>query len=175
VTQTLYADELWQQLTLGLQELAEGRGDTLLYLADIYDGRNDDGTYSNIQDAFNAIRCVDDPRVTDPAVAAQLDAEYRKAAPFLDDGRGTRASALELCSSWPAPNSREPHTREVAGLPTTVVVSTTDDPATPYQAGVDLAAQLDAALIPFRGNRHTAALVAGDECLDSAVVAYLVD
>ncbi|WP_067859245.1 alpha/beta fold hydrolase [Nocardia shimofusensis] len=175
VTQTLYADELWQRLTLGLQELREGRGDTLLYLADIYDGRNDDGTYSNIQDAFNAIRCVDDPRVTDPAVAARLDAEYRRAAPFLDDGRGTGASALELCASWPVPNSGEPHTIAVDGLPTTVVVSTTDDPATPYQAGVDLAAQLDAALITFEGNRHTAALVVGDECLDSAVIAYLVD
>ncbi|WP_051026786.1 alpha/beta hydrolase [Nocardia higoensis] len=175
VTQTLYADELWPRLTLGLQELKEGRGDTLLYLADIYDGRNDDGTYSNIQDAFNAIRCVDDPRVTDPAVAAQLDAEYRKAAPFLDDGRGTGAAALELCASWPVPNSGEPHTIAVDGLPTTVVVSTTDDPATPYQAGVDLAAQLDAALVTFQGNRHTAALVAGDQCLDSVVVAYLVD
>jgi len=175
VTQTLYADELWPRLTLGLQELREGRGDTLLYLADIYDGRNDDGTYSNIQDAFNAIRCVDDPRVTDPAVAAELDTEYRKAAPFLDDGRGTGASALELCASWPVPNSGEPHTIAVDGLPTIVVVSTTDDPATPYQAGVDLAAQLDAALITFQGNRHTAALVAGDECLDSAVIAYLVD
>ncbi|HLS79244.1 MAG TPA: alpha/beta hydrolase [Nocardia sp.] len=175
VTQTLYADELWQQLTLGLQELADGRGDTLLYLADIYNGRNDDGTYSNIQDAFNAIRCVDDPRVTDPAVAAQLDAEYRKAAPFLDDGRGTGASALELCASWPVPNSGQPHTIAVDGLPTLVVVSTTDDPATPYQAGVDLAAQLGAALITFEGNRHTAALVAGDECLDTAVVDYLVE
>jgi hypothetical protein len=55
------------------------------------------------------------------------------------------------------------------------VVSTTDDPATPYQAGVDLAAQLGADLITFRGNRHTAALVAGDQCLDAAVVDYLVD
>ncbi|MGV9300982.1 alpha/beta hydrolase, partial [Amycolatopsis sp. NPDC003676] len=48
-------------------------------------------------------------------------------------------------------------------------------PATPYQAGVDLAAQLGADLITFRGNRHTAALVAGDRCLDEAVIDYLVD
>ncbi|MBF6068083.1 MULTISPECIES: alpha/beta hydrolase [Nocardia] len=175
VTQTLYTDDLWQVLTLGLQELRDGRGDTLLQLADLYDGRRDDGTYRNTQDAFNAIRCVDDPRVTDPAVAARQDTEYRKAAPFLDDGRGTGAAPLELCAAWPVPNSGEPHSISVQGLPTTVVVSTTEDPATPYQAGVDLAAQLGAALVTFRGNRHTAALVAGNECLDSAVIAYLVD
>ncbi|MFF0529458.1 alpha/beta hydrolase [Nocardia amikacinitolerans] len=175
VTQTLYSDDLWQVLTLGLDELRDGRGDTLLQLADMYDGRRDDGTYNNTQDAFNAIRCVDDPRVTDPAVAARQDAEYRKAAPFLDDGRGTGQAPLELCSTWPVPNSGNPHRIDVEGLPKVVVVSTTDDPATPYQAGVDLAAQLDAALITFNGNRHTAALVAGNQCLDAAVIAYLVD
>lgn len=175
VQQALYSDDLWQVLTEGLTELRAGRGDTLLQLADLYDGRREDGTYANTQDAFNAIRCVDDPRITDPAVVARQDAEYRRAAPFLDDGRGTGAAPLELCAAWPVPNTSTPHRVSAPGLPTTVVVSTTDDPATPYQAGVDLAAQLGADLITFRGNRHTAALVAGDRCLDDAVISYLVD
>lgn len=174
VTQSLYTDATWPVLTLGLTELRSGRGDTLLQQADMYDGRRPDGSYANTQDAFNAIRCVDDPRVTDPAVAARQDAEYRRAAPFLDDGRGTGAAPLELCASWPVPNTSEPHRIDVDGVPKIVVVSTTDDPATPYQAGVDLAAQLDAALITFEGTRHTAALVAGNRCLDTAVIAYLV-
>ncbi|MGW6725922.1 alpha/beta hydrolase [Nocardia sp. NPDC055029] len=175
VQQALYSDDLWNILTQGLTELRDGNGDTLLQLADMYDGRREDGTYANIQDAFNAIRCVDDPRITDPAVVARQDAEYRKAAPFLDDGKGTGAAPLELCASWPVPNTSTPHRVSAQGLPTTVVVSTTDDPATPYQAGVDLAAQLGAELITFRGNRHTAALVAGDRCVDDAVIDYLVD
>lgn len=175
VQQALYSDELWSILTQGLTELRDGRGDTLLQLADMYDGRREDGTYANTQDAFNAIRCVDDPRITDPAVVARQDAEYRKAAPFLDDGKGTGAAPLELCAAWPVPNTSTPHRVSAPGLPTTVVVSTTDDPATPYQAGVDLAAQLGAELITFRGNRHTAALVAGDRCVDDAVIDYLVD
>jgi pimeloyl-ACP methyl ester carboxylesterase len=175
VQQALYTDDLWPPLTHGLKELRDGRGDTLLKLADLYDGRRDDGTYNNTQDAFNAIRCVDDPRISDPAVAGKQDAEYRKAAPFMDDGRGTGAAPLELCVSWPVPNTSEPHRISVTGLPKTVVVSTTDDPATPYQAGVDLASQLGAELITYRGNRHTAALVAGDSCLDGAVIAYLTD
>ncbi|MFD0362609.1 alpha/beta hydrolase [Nocardia sp. GCM10030253] len=175
VQQALYTDEFWRVLTLGLSELRDGRGDTLLQLADIYDGRREDGTYNNTQDAFNAIRCVDDPRIADPAVAGKQDSEYRKAAPFLDDGRGTGAAPLEVCNAWPVPNTSEPHKISVTGLPKTVVVSTTEDPATPYQAGVDLAAQLDAALVTFRGTRHTAALVAGDACLDDAVIAYLTE
>ena len=175
VQQALYSDELWEILTQGLSELRGGNGDTLLQLADMYDGRRQDGTYANTQDAFNAIRCVDDPRITDPAVTGRQDSEYRKAAPFLDDGKGTGAAPLELCAAWPVPNTSTPHRISAPGLPPTVVVSTTDDPATPYQAGVDLAAQLGADLITFRGNRHTAALVAGDRCLDDAVINYLVD
>ncbi|WP_039796957.1 alpha/beta hydrolase [Nocardia araoensis] len=175
VRQALYTDEFWQVLTLGLSELRDGRGDTLLTLADLYDGRRDDGTYANTTDAFNAIRCVDDPRITDRAVAARQDAEYRKAAPFLDDGRGTGAAPLELCTAWPVPNSSTPHRISVTGLPKTVVVSTTEDPATPYQAGVDLADQLGAALITYQGNRHTVALAGGVPCVDDAVIAYLVD
>ncbi|MFD3591194.1 alpha/beta hydrolase [Nocardia sp. NPDC058640] len=175
VQQALYSDDMWQILTQGLTELRAGNGDTLLQLADMYDGRRADGTYSNTQDAFNAIRCIDDPRITDPAVTGRQDTEYRKAAPFLDDGKGTGAAPLELCAAWPVPNTSEPHRISAPGLPTIVVVSTTEDPATPYQAGVDLAAQLGAELITFRGNRHTAALVAGDQCLDKAVINYLVD
>ncbi|MFC4127092.1 alpha/beta hydrolase [Nocardia rhizosphaerae] len=175
VQQALYTDDLWDVLTQGLTELRAGNGDTLLGLADMYDGRRADGSYANIQDAFNAIRCVDDPRITDRAIVGRQDTEYRRAAPFLDDGRGTGAAPLELCAAWPVPNTSTPHRVSAPGLPTTVVVSTTEDPATPYQAGVDLADQLGAALITFRGNRHTAALVAGDQCLDAAVIDYLVE
>ena len=41
------------------------------------------------------------------------------------------------------------------GLPPILVVSTTNDPATPYQAGVDLAKQLGGALLTFEGTQHT--------------------
>ena len=54
-----------------------------------------------------------------------------------------------------------------------VVVSTTHDPATPYQAGVSLARQLDAPLITFDGTQHTA-VFGGNQCVDSAIVTYFV-
>ncbi|WP_280405719.1 alpha/beta hydrolase [Nocardia brasiliensis] len=175
VRQALYTTDLWSVLTLGLSELRDGRGDTLLQLADLYDGRRDDGTYSNTTDAFNAIRCVDDPRISDREVTGRQDVEYRKAAPFLDDGRGTGAAPLDQCTVWPVPNTSEPHRITVTGLPKTVVVSTTEDPATPYQAGVDLASQLGASLLTYQGSRHTIALSGGSSCVDQAVIDYLVD
>lgn len=175
VQQTLYSADFWPVLTVALTELSQGRGDTLLQLADMYNGRRDDGSYSNLTDAFNAIRCVDDPRVTDRAVAGRQDTEYRAAAPFLDDGRGTGAAPLELCADWPVPNTSRPHEISVEGLPQTVVVSTTGDPATPYQAGVDLAGQLGAALISHEGDSHTVVFNGGATCVDDAVINYLVD
>nr|WP_246024094.1 alpha/beta hydrolase [Nocardia yunnanensis] len=174
VQQTLYSTRLWPALTKGLRELSQGSGDTLLALADMYDGRHDDGSYDNSSDAFNAIRCVDDPAITDRAVAAKQDADYRRVAPFLDDGHGSNAAPLELCAIWPVPNTSQPHKLSIQNLPRTVVISTTKDPATPYQAGVNLAQQLGGSLITYNGTQHTVSL-SGIKCVDDPVISYLVD
>jgi hypothetical protein len=55
-----------------------------------------------------------------------------------------------------------------------LVISTTQDPATPYQAGVDLAHALGAALLTVDGTSHTAFLGIGSECVDGAGIRYLV-
>ncbi|WP_395705242.1 alpha/beta hydrolase [Rhodococcus ruber] len=157
VVATLYSPQGWEYLRTGLTELEQGRGDTLLLLADMYEGRFADGSYSNSGEAMAAVRCVDDAAVTDPAVAGELDTRSRAAAPFLDDGR-----------------TGDRHAVEVDGLPPIVVVSTTEDPATPYQAGVDLAKQLDAVLVTYRGTQHGVVL-SGQWCIDLPVARYLVD
>jgi pimeloyl-ACP methyl ester carboxylesterase len=175
--QGLYTDQLWPVLNRGLTELANGNGSTLLALADIYFQRDERG-YSGSQDAFKAVRCVDDPPVTDPAVIWEADRRYRQAAPFLDDGHQPSA-ARDACAFWPVPPSGEAGTLQVDGLgqvdglPPVLVVSTTGDPATPYQAGVELARQLRGKLLSFEGNQHTVALQ-GVKCVDDAVSAYLV-
>ncbi len=169
----LYSPELWRALTQGLTELAAGRGNTLLALADVYSGRDGTGHYTNQDDAFTAIRCVDDPPVTDRAELDAADTAYRKAAPFLDDGRGSGNAPLDACAFWPVPPTSTPHTPQVAGLAPPVVISTTGDPATPYQAGVALAQQLGGSLVTYRGTQHTAFL-SGVPCVDDAVFAYLL-
>ncbi|WP_410636576.1 alpha/beta hydrolase [Amycolatopsis sp. cmx-4-83] len=173
VIQALYQQSLWDTLNSGLNELKQQRGATLEKLADIYNERDTDGRYGTTQDAFTAIRCVDDPRVTDPAVILKAQEEYVKVAPFLDDGRPASA-ARDACAFWPVPNTSEPHVPNVEGLAKTLVISTTNDPATPYQAGVNLAKGLKGALLTFEGTQHTVFLQ-GVKCVDEAGTDYLVD
>ncbi len=169
--QALYSDQFWPILDRGLTQLSAGDGSTLLALADIYYQRDEDG-YSGSQDAFKAIRCLDDPPVTDPAVIREADRRYREVAPFLDDGNPP-SSARDACVFWPVPPTFKPGKPNVDGLPTVLVISTTGDPATPYQAGVELANQLNGRLLSFEGNQHTVALQ-GVQCVDETVSNYLV-
>jgi pimeloyl-ACP methyl ester carboxylesterase len=173
VIQALYLRELWPVLSRGISDLASGDGTILLRLADLYNDRAQDGTYGNGIEAFVTISCVDEQRITDRAVQADLITRSLEAAPFRDDGRGVVA-ALDPCAFWPVPPTSEPHTPQVEGLAPTVVVSTTGDPATPYQAGIDLAAALGGRLITYEGTQHTIALQ-GNRCIDDKVEAYLID
>ena len=70
-------------------------------------------------------------------------------------GKFTGDAPLGTCAFWPVPPTSQPHAVSAPGLPPTLVVSTTHDPATPYQAGVDLAKQLGGALLTFDGTQHT--------------------
>jgi pimeloyl-ACP methyl ester carboxylesterase len=171
--QALYSQQLWQPLNTGLNELKSGRGSTLMALADQYNERDSTGHYTNTQDAFTAIRCVDDPRVTNKTEILDAENRYDRVAPFLDDGRPNGA-ALDACAFWPVPNTSEPHEPKVMGVPPVLVISTTNDPATPYEAGVNLAKAMNGALLTFEGTQHTVFLQ-GISCVDQAGTDYLVN
>jgi pimeloyl-ACP methyl ester carboxylesterase len=161
----MYSPEWWEPLRQGLVELADGRGEDLMRLAE-----NNNPYFS---DAGTAVFCVDDKPVTDPAAALQFSERRIAAAPYEDDGRGPSA-ARDVCAFWPVPHTMEAHQPNVAGLPQALVVSTTGDPATPYQDGVDLATALGARLLTVHGTQHGAALT-GDQCVDDIVTRYLTD
>ena len=172
IIQAMYSDRLWETALKGLQELKQNKGTTLLQLADQYLGRAQDGSYSRIQDAFVAIRCVDEPPVKDRAT---LESNRRRLLEILgNDTIPSDETALGPCAFWPAPHTSEPHPPNVNGLPQVLVVSTTGDPATPYQSGVELAQALKGRLLTYNGNQHTAFL-AGIGCVDSVGTNYLVD
>ncbi|MGV0786063.1 alpha/beta hydrolase [Mycolicibacterium sp. XJ2] len=171
----LYSQRYWKLLTSGLLGLQRGTdaGDLLL-LADDYQGRDRSGRYTNQQDAFTAIGCVDAPYPSDSAAWAEVDRRVREVAPFLSYGGFTGSAPRDVCTMWPVPPTSTPHPASSPGPGKVVVVSSTRDPATPYQAGVDLARQMDARLITFEGTQHTV-VFSGDACVDAAVVDFLVD
>ena len=89
-------------------------------------------------------------------------------------GDFTGNAPLSTCAFWPVPPTSVPHIASAPGLPPVLVISSTGDPATPFQAGVDLAEQLGGALLTFNGTQHTVAFQ-GEQCVDDYVAAYLVD
>jgi pimeloyl-ACP methyl ester carboxylesterase len=171
---TLYSPNLWRHLTQALRELEVGRGDTMLALSDLYMGRDANGHYNNSTDARVAVNCMDRAAITDPAETVERDRLLREAAPFMNYGEFTGFAPMSTCAFWPVPPTSEQHEIKVSGLPPVLVVSTTNDPATPYQAGVDLARQLGGTLLTYDGTQHTV-VFQGKSCVDDIAAKYLVD
>ncbi|MBC3192822.1 alpha/beta fold hydrolase [Pseudonocardia sp. C8] len=168
----MYGSHAWPELSTGLAQLRAGDGATLLRLADQYYGRRPDGTYPDDMEALQVVNCADGDRITDRTVAAELSRRATAAAPFADAGRGT-SGALDTCAFLPITPTGVAHLPHAPGLPPTLVISTTGDPATPYRAGVRLAEALHARLLTVEGAQHTAA-AEGHPCVDDVVADYLV-
>ena len=149
----LYSPNLWRHLTEGLNELkSRPRATRMLALADHVHGPRPEGHYNNSTDVRVAVNCVDEPPITDRAKVVDEDRRTREVAPFMSYGEFTGHAPLSTCAFWPVPPTSQPHELSVKGLPPILVVSTTNDPATPYQAGVDLAKQLGGTLLTFDGH-----------------------
>lgn len=169
----LYSQAAWSYLNEGLANLSRSNGQNLIELADSYYDRGQDGTYAGIIDVYYAVRCVDSPRVTDRAKIDSAHQRMLQGAPILDGGTPDMTE-LDICAAWPVPATSQPHTPKADGLAPTLVISTTNDPATPYQAGVNLAKALNGRLLTFEGAQHTVYLQ-GNTCVDKAASTYLLD
>lgn len=85
----LYSPNLWRHLTQALTEMTNGRGDTMLALADMYMRRDPQGHYTNATDARIAVNCVDQPPITDRDKVVAEDKKMREVAPFMSYGEFT--------------------------------------------------------------------------------------
>jgi pimeloyl-ACP methyl ester carboxylesterase len=172
--QALYSESLWPALSDAVTGLVAGDGSGLMGLADVYDGRDASGHYSNFLDAFTAISCVDGLGAIPDDQLQQAAEKFAAAAPFRDSG-DPPAAVKDPCGFWPVPPAPSAPVAGVPGLPQVLVISTTHDPATPYEAGVNLAKALDARLLTVDGSSHTAFLGSGNQCVDDIGTQYLVD
>ncbi|MDV6012060.1 alpha/beta hydrolase [Haloechinothrix sp. LS1_15] len=172
--QALYSEGWWEFLLEDLQLLRQGHGETLMLLADVYNRRNEDGSYPPGMDAGLAISCVDDEPVTDRDTIAEANEAYLDAAPFLDGGEPLVA-ARGPCASWPVSHTLEHEFPSLDDVPPPLVISATSDPATPHEGAEQLADGMDGALLTFEGAEHGLFAQGHGDCIDDAGVAYLVD
>lgn len=112
------------------------------------------------------------PTVTNDGVTVAREIELED--PFEDLGAQLVKSVATKTNDVAGDGTTTATILAQAGAGKVVVVSTTHDPATPYQSGVDLARQLGAPLITFDGTQHTA-VFDGNQCVDSAVMHYFLD
>lgn len=168
----LYNRQYWYVLSAALRQAFDGNGATLLQLSDLYSSRGADGYTDNSAEANYAITCLDDPSaIGGDQVAANL-AAFEKASPTFGD---TFAWALTGCGGVRVRSTEEPREVDAHGAAPILVVGTTRDPATPMVWAEHLAAQLDSGVLVRRdGDGHTG-YNAGNDCVDEAVEAYLVD
>lgn len=173
VIRPLYSEQAWPALEDAVDDALNGDGSGIVRLADDYLERKSDGTYNGLLASNTAINCVDYPASKLPVDFRAYPAAAQRFAELAPHFGNALANGL-TCAAWPA----EPvplKTPRGAGAPPIVVVSTSGDPATPYEWGVALSRQLESGtLISFGGEGHTA-YGGGDRCVDGAVNAYLLE
>ena len=173
IVAVLYSSRYWPLLGRVGGDLAGADGRLLLELADAYNERSADGSYSNLLDAYVAISCVDHaPAARDPGAYVALSARFARISPVLGGMLGYEQLP---CAFWPVEAaSRYTGPFTAAGAPPILVVGTTGDPATPYVWAKSLARELKSGVLLTRvGDGHTA--YADSACARRLVDRYLLE
>jgi pimeloyl-ACP methyl ester carboxylesterase len=173
IADALYSEYRWPDLGDALQQADQGNGTGLVELADEYLSRKADGSYDNGFEIYFGVSCIDSAWPKDPEKIFAAAKETAKVAPRMGEAL---VNDYVRCALWPVdPDPLEPVPTDVKGLAPIVLISTTGDPATPYQNGVDVAHAIPGAkLITYRGEGHTV-FANGVACVDDAVTSYLVE
>lgn len=173
MARAMYSQILWPQLTRALSDAVDGDATGLVDLADAYLQREPDGSYASGFEIYFAVSCLDAewPDDFDSFLAAGI--EVGALYPLIGEAL---VNDYARCALWPvAPQPLEPIPSDIEGLAPIVFISTTGDPATPYESGVRVAASVPGArLITNVGEGHTV-FGNGKPCIDDTVATYLVD
>lgn len=167
----LYAEVQWSTLRDVLADVAAGRGESAFAEADEYYGVNPDGTFAdNSLETLIAVNCLDYPAVTDFDEVRANAEQIMAAAPTL----GPDFVGLGSCAGWPFEATREPHEITAPGADPIIVIGGINDPATPYQQAVDLAAMLESGVLISVDAEGHGQYYTGNECVDQPVNEYFL-
>ena len=160
----LYGEGGWPDLSYAIDAGLEGDGSLLGQLADDYMGIVD-------FDIYFAVFCLDQDWPEDPNELLAAGKAAAASAPHFGEAL---VNDYVRCSVWPVEEQPLPAIT-APGTPPILVVSTTNDPATPHDAAVRVADRLESAvLLTVEGDRH-GATSGGLTCVDEHVAHYLVN
>ncbi|WP_218005137.1 alpha/beta hydrolase [Actinomadura macra] len=174
VSAALYSRRAWPMLAQGLVDASKRRdGSFLRVLADLQNGRREDGTYSNLAAANTAIACADGTDRYTPDDVRRLLPKFRAASPVFG---ASMAWSLLRCTGWPVQGDDAARDVSAPSAAPILVLGNTGDPATPYAWASALTEALGgrATLLTLRGEGH-GAYDTGDPCVRRVVDAYLLD
>jgi pimeloyl-ACP methyl ester carboxylesterase len=160
----LYSEEQWPMFADAIAEALDGDATAMVALADEY-------LFGSDFDVYFAVNCIDyawpdTPEELLDAGASAADDAPHFGPPIVND--------YVRCPMWPVQGEPLPAVT-APDAPPILVVSTTNDPATPYEAGVRTAERLETGvLLTYEGEGHGASF-GGVSCVDDAVTEYLVE
>lgn len=161
--QAMYSTDLWGDLTAGLTLMKESQDAWgLLALADSYYNRDDDGKYDFSDASFRAISCTDSGEdFSDRNVSRETQRGIHRVAPFTDPGTDAdgRQRGEEPQYGWCyyfKDRNKLPKGEIISDSKNIMVVSSTYDPATPFENGVVAADTLNATLVSVAYDAHVA-------------------
>lgn len=175
----MYDESTWQYVTQAFSQWERNKDSSIFFaLTDSYNGRDQNGEYySNQEEAFTAINCLDYPLVTDEATIREFNQKLQDVTLFQEPMSEAQLAVGDVtCENWPV-QSRITEQEPVvgAGAAPVLVVATTNDPATPLKWAEAVAEQLESAsLLVYEGEGHIA-YDEGDECVIGTVDDYLIN
>ena len=179
LVQEVYSKALWPELADALAQLEKGDGAGIRWIMDNrFHARNPDGTYDPFTDRYFLLSAGEQnyPRDVKPFLKAGRQSYFRYDHAFWNHGYAELNWGLYPIR---AKDKFDGPFRTSRRDPTTLVIGTRYDPATPYKESIRLVQQLgNARLLTMTGDGHTAydgypADGYNSECADKAIEAYL--
>lgn len=161
----LYSEFVWPSLANALQEAEEGKPDSLLKLADLDNGRQEDGTYLTQRDSHYLIHCASGFQRPLPKNPREIVKKLEQVAPWYS--RGIETSDFE--EPWCEEIFKEQKLFEInyQGNAPILIIGGENDPATPIRWSEEMFLNMgtNASLLRFTGEGHSQIL--GSKCVDA--------
>lgn len=171
----LYLESDWPVLAAALAKAENGDPSGIFSIADSYNGRNADGTFSTLIQSFPVIRCASGLNPGSPPDPEALLATLRAAAPRFGKSITTDDLTSESDDCRKLVGQASPIEVSYAGDGPIVVVGGVDDPATPIRWAEKMTGELgpNARMVTYTGAGHGQLLVGS--CVSDIEGAVLTD